>query len=149
MFVDIVLSGLVFFGGFIAIAVVVKLRERNRALKWPGVPGQVISGTASAQDVTTHAGIDDERDQVETRNFARIAYRYSVNGKRYTGKRVSIGDDMGNGDIAGLLKKYPRGKVVEVFYDPADPARAVLERDLSHLIAADAACVRRGIDARR
>lgn len=131
MFLPIVLFCVVFFGGFLAIIVIKKLRQVRAASKWPSVTGHILSATASGGTVTTsHAKEDGETDMTEVRNFARIAYRYQVEGRNYTGKRISIGEDLGNDDVAGKLKRYPKGQIVEVFYDPADPATAVLERNL-------------------
>ncbi len=131
MFFYVTMFFVIFFGGFIAIIVVVKLRQVHAASRWPQVRGQIISGETTTAEVTTrHATDTNERDVREVRNFANIKYRYSVAGKQFTGSRVSIGDDMGNDELEIRMKRYPKGRSVTVFYDPADPASAVLERDL-------------------
>jgi hypothetical protein len=79
---------------------------------------------------THHASDDDDEDRTERRNFASITYRYTLEGKAYTCSRLSIGEDLGNDDVEGKLTRYPKGLAVEVFYDPADPGKAVLERTL-------------------
>ena len=130
-FLHVVIAIAVFFGVFIGIAVIVKLREVRAASRWPSVPGKVISASASAKEVTTHHATEDgEEGKTEKRNFARISYRYKVGAKEYTCSRLSIGEDMGNDDVEGKLKRYPVGKAVEVFYNPVDPGKAVLERTL-------------------
>ncbi|MEO6741275.1 MAG: DUF3592 domain-containing protein [Chthoniobacteraceae bacterium] len=131
MFLHIVLFFAVFFGGFIAIIVTVKMREVRAAARWPSVLGEIISSKSSAKTVTTHHATSDENeDKVEKRNFARITYRYTVGGKQYTCSRLSIGEDLGNDDVRGKLERYPKGRTVEVFYNPEKPGKAVLERGL-------------------
>jgi len=131
VFLNIVLCFVAFFGVFIAIVVTVKLRQVRAASRWPSVQGEILTSRASAKKVTTHHATDDEgADKTEKRNFARITYRYVVGGKTYVCSRLSIGEDLGNDDVAGKLERYPKGRMVEVFYDPAKPGKAVLERNL-------------------
>jgi ribosomal protein L21E len=66
----------------------------------------------------------------EERNFAEIAYEYSVAGRKLRNNRVSIGEDRGNFQVAETIAKYPVGAVVTVYYNPLHPDQAVLERDL-------------------
>ena len=131
MFLNIVLVFVVFFGAFFAIMVTVKLREVRAASRWPSVSGEIVSARSSAKEVTTHhATYDENEDKTEKRNFARITYKYVVGGKKYVSSRISIGEDLGNDDVQAKLERYPKGRVVEVFYDPAKPGKAVLERGL-------------------
>ena len=131
MFLNIVLFFVAFFGLFFAIMTVAKLREVRAASRWPSVPGEIVSARSSSREVTTHhATYDEEEDKTEKRNFARITYKYVVGGKKYTCSRISLGEDLGNDDIAAKLRRYPNGRIVEVFYNPAKPGKAVLERGL-------------------
>ena len=131
MFLHVVLFFVLFFGAFFAIVVTVKLRQVRAASRWPSVPGKILSARASAKKVTTHHATEEENeDRTEQRNFARITYKYVVGGKEYISSRLSIGEDLGNDDVAGKLQRYPKGRAVEVFYDPAKPGTAVLERGL-------------------
>lgn len=130
-FLHITLFFVVFFGGFFAIVITVKLREVRAASRWPSTQGEIISSKSSAKTVTTHhATYDENEDKVEKRNFARITYRYTVNGKQFTCDRLSVGEDLGNDDVRGKLERYPKGRMVEVFYNPEKPGKAVLERGL-------------------
>jgi hypothetical protein len=61
----------------------------------------------------------------------RIIYEYEVMGQRYRGERVHMGYELGTGVQSWAeerLANYPVGKRVEVYYDPNDPANAVLEK---------------------
>lgn len=55
-----------------------------------------------------------------------LAYRYTVNGEPHVGRMLRFGHD-GN-DGTRLARKYRVGSQVAVYYDPANPARAVIER---------------------
>jgi hypothetical protein len=60
-----------------------------------------------------------------------IVYEYEVMGQRYRGERVHMGYELGSGIqswAAERLANYPLGKRIEVYYDPNDPANAVLEK---------------------
>lgn len=131
MFIHIVIFFVLFFGVFFAVVITVKLRQVRAAARWPSVPGEIVSSAPSSGQVTTHhATYDESEDKVEVRNYARITYQYTVAGQPYTCSRLSVGEDLGNDDVEGKLQRYPVGRAVQVFYDPADPAKAVLERDL-------------------
>lgn len=131
MFLHIVLFFVAFFGVFLAIVVAVKLRQVRAASRWQSVQGEIVSSRSSAKEVTTHHTTHDEdEDRTEKRNFASITYKYVVGGKQFISSRLSIGEDLGNDDVAVKLQRYPKGRLVEVFYDPAKPGTAVLERGL-------------------
>lgn len=61
-------------------------------------------------------------------NVPDVAYSFKVGGQDYRGTRVSLGDISGK-YAEEALARYPVGKMVTVFYDPADPGDCVLERD--------------------
>jgi hypothetical protein len=64
-----------------------------------------------------------------------IRYRYTVNGRQHTSKRYDFADfGTGNrGHVAGIVDAHPPGKRVTVYYDPDDPAQAVLHVELPGL----------------
>ncbi len=64
-------------------------------------------------------------------------YRYEVDGKEYTGKRIGYGDEMSDniGDwhqerFAELNGARQSGQRVLAWFDPKNPADAVIDRDL-------------------
>jgi hypothetical protein len=59
-----------------------------------------------------------------------MRYQYRVGAKDYEGDGFQIGGkSRAVGLIAkALIKKYPEGRSVDVYYDPADPARSALEQ---------------------
>jgi hypothetical protein len=64
--------------------------------------------------------------------FARIRYAYSVKGSQYTGTRIRFGTESAGtvslDQVEQLTERYPDTKVVDVYYNPASPEIAVLER---------------------
>jgi hypothetical protein len=66
-----------------------------------------------------------------TSYYAVVLYEYVVNGQRYQSNRIRFGLEVGSGWTGMAQKvvdKYPAGSVVQVYYNPADPTDAVLER---------------------
>ncbi|MCV9935949.1 DUF3592 domain-containing protein [Boseaceae bacterium BT-24-1] len=61
-------------------------------------------------------------------NVPDVAYTFKIGGQDYRGTRVSLGDISGK-YAEEALARYPAGKTVTVYYDPADPDDCVLERD--------------------
>ncbi|MBR0951529.1 DUF3592 domain-containing protein [Bradyrhizobium canariense] len=116
--------------GLILVAAIVKTWQVREARNWPQAPGKVITSVAELRDVKV---FDDDREggsRLESRNFANVIYEYSVGGRKLRNNRISIGEDLGNFQVAEKLAKYPAGSVVTVYYDPRHPDQAVLERDL-------------------
>ena len=62
-----------------------------------------------------------------------IVYEYEVNGIKYISNRVpgqdKSGPTMGGISYSGpLLKRYPKGATVRVYYNPQDPKESASER---------------------
>lgn len=111
-------------------AAVYKTLQVRAARAWPSVSGKVVISGAEVRDVRV---MDSERKggfRTEQRNFANIVYEYSVAGKKLRNNRVSIGEDLGNFEVAETVAKYPVGAIVTVYHNPRHPNEAVLERDL-------------------
>ena len=114
----------------ILIAALVKTWQAREARSWPQVPGKVVTSVAEVREVRVS---DDEREdgyRMESRNFANVTYEFSVAGRKLSCNRISIGEDLGNFQVAEKLAKYPAGSIVTVYYNPRHPDQAVLERDL-------------------
>jgi hypothetical protein len=113
----------------ILVAAAYKSLQVRAAREWPSTPGKVVLSDAEVRDVRV---IDSEREaghRFEQRNFANIVYEYSVSGQKLRNNRVSIGEDLGNFEVAETIAKYPVGTSVTVYYNPLHPREAVLERD--------------------
>ncbi len=124
LFIYLILAA---FPALIVFAAVYKYIEVSQAARWPKAQGRVVISTTEARTVKS-GGVNV--DDTELRTFARIEYDFTVAGRTYRGNRVSIGEDLGNFEVAETIAKYPRGKDVTVYYNPVKPTQAVLERDM-------------------
>ena len=90
-----------------------------RSSKWPAVDGEITR----SEIVSTHGG--------RAPGYApAITYQYTVAGRSYIGNhlaygRVLLGDSQT--DAQALVAALPAGRHVSVYYDPHDPATAVLQ----------------------
>lgn len=59
-----------------------------------------------------------------------MRYHYRVGAKDYEGDGFKIGGKTRAGGLIAkaLVKKFPEGRAVDVYYDPADPAHSALEQ---------------------
>jgi hypothetical protein len=110
------------FAGIVIAAIAVRLVAVRRAAHWPSTPGRIVRSGTMAQTVT-HADAPSS-----IRNVADVAYEYTVGGRTYRGSRIGVAGSTGGPDVAATLARYHVGALVTVFYDPADPKNAVLER---------------------
>ena len=116
--------------GLLLGAAVYKSLQVRAAKEWPSAAGKVVVSRAEVRETRV---IDSDREdgyRTEQRNFAKIIYEYSVAGTTLRNDRVSIGEDLGNFQVAETIAKYPVGAAVTVYYNPLHPKEAVLERDL-------------------
>jgi hypothetical protein len=111
-------------------AAVYKTLQVRAARAWPSVAGKVVISGAEVRKVKVMDSNRAEGHRFEERNFANIVYEYSVAARKLRNNRVSIGEDLGNFEVAETIAKYPVGAIVTVFYNPLRPNEAVLERDL-------------------
>jgi len=113
--------------GVIVFAVVYKYLEILQVRRWSSAPGRIVVSTSQAREISRG---DPNSNDTELRSFAGIEYEYTVAGRTYRGTRVSIGEDMGNFEVAETIARYPVGKAVTVYYNPNKRDHAMLERDL-------------------
>jgi len=62
-----------------------------------------------------------------------VQYSYQVNGQPYQGMKVAPGPEVGGTGANKVVARYPAGAQVMVFYDPKNPADAVLEKKAAAL----------------
>lgn len=121
----VMLGGMGLFALLIALA---SSREAARAKDWKSTWGRIeSSGVEKFQTLSESGG----RQRWQTMQRAQVIYSYSVNGREYRGDKVAEG--WKTSATFGLLArraaaKFAQGQPVEVFYDPANPSRALLDR---------------------
>ena len=113
-----------FMGVFVLLIARAILHEAKQAAGWHST-----SGVIEESGIEKFQTLDDGRRKTMKR--ANVVYRYQVNGNTYRSSRLaasrwSIASNIG-ALTGGADKKYPPGRPVEVFFNPANPAEAVLE----------------------
>jgi hypothetical protein len=116
--------------GLLLFAAAYKTLQVRAARDWPSTPGRVVISTAEVRQVKVPDSDRESGHRFEERNFANIVYEYSVSGQTLSNNRVSIGEDLGNFQVAETIARYPVGAAVTVYYNSRHPRDAVLERDL-------------------
>lgn len=95
------------------------------SMSWPYVLGKVVA--ASVRQVVER-GDADTRDTTHYVPF--VQYEYQVGGQNYQGNRLAFQEKGYNSHkkAFNLVAAFPVGGPVSVFFDPANPQNAVLER---------------------
>lgn len=115
-----VLSLLLGATGLFLIVVSVWLRWQSaRVGEWPQTEGVILASALVA-------------DPHDAGSSFQLQYSYQVGGVSYTSERLTFNPTSDSVDAkAARLAAYPVGRQVTVYYDPARPERAVLEREPS------------------
>lgn len=98
-------------------------RAGRAVATWPATAGEII-----ANDLVP---VEQRGRSVTVVEAVRVVYRYTVDGQTYESDRVSLDARPARADRPEGERRrvtYPMGTAVTVYYDPADPARSVLER---------------------
>lgn len=93
--------------------------EAVASASWPTTDGRIVRST-----------LQQRRDDGAWQHTAEIDYEYEVAGTSFMGTRAWIGDDYWSSpgsEFRDAVQRYPVGRQVNVHYDPAEPARSVLE----------------------
>jgi len=106
-------------GGVFAFKSLSTLRQSRACAHWPAVPGWVVR----AQVKRTLADDGEARFS----DFS-VLYTYRVNDRDYRGTRLHAGEPATLGRVTEeTVEKYRTGANVTVYYNPDNPAEAVLE----------------------
>jgi Flp pilus assembly protein CpaB len=112
---------MILYGIIIVLAIVfgaillVQSKNKKRAAQWPGTRGRVIQSEL-------YWGTDADGKPAQE---VAVTYEYVVAGQTLRSTRVKFGFAP---KPLPTVRKYPLGTDVQVFYNPAKPAEAVLER---------------------
>jgi hypothetical protein len=95
---------------------------------WPSVPGRIIG--ASCREDVTGGTTSDSADSETIWYTPFVQYEYQVGNQTYRGNRIAFSEERkGSLKVASkVLEAFPVGNPVTVFYDPAKPRDAVLQR---------------------
>jgi len=107
------------FPGVIAIVALVKREEARRAAGWTKTQARIL-----------RSGMAKELRYDKEVTVPRVEYEYAVGFHKFRGRKVSLAELVVGPDAKAMLARFPVGASVPAYYDPADPNRAVLEREL-------------------
>lgn len=124
-------SGLALVFGAVGVGVLVLYRRGKQKVQesstWPSVAGKVLEAY-----VSSHTETDSEGEGVEA-YAPRVVYEYEVNGVAHRSDRLAIGPvatSRNRRSAEQEVARYPVGGEVRVFYNPQNPAEAVLQTRL-------------------
>ena len=120
-----VVFGLFFLAGGFASSIfgALSIYRAYESRGWPGVPGVVVSSK-----VVRISGSRSRRSGPRrTSRAAAVEYRYVVGDQEHVGRRISFAGTPAGDGARDVVRRYPRGADVTVYYDPDDPSSSVLE----------------------
>jgi len=93
-------------------------RLARESVTWPQVEGRILSSEVEWRSGTGKS---------HSRHVAVIRYEYTINGTTHTGQRDTfLSEQCGLTGSRTLVKQFPAGATVPVYYRPGDPAICVL-----------------------
>jgi Protein of unknown function (DUF3592) len=95
-------------------------RSPGKSNHWPTTTGQILASTINYR----------RRSGGGHSPYPLVMYVYQVEGKQYQSQRIYFGGQIGGSAMTGVVKKYPVGTQVPVYYNPQNPVDAVLERSI-------------------
>ena len=102
----------------IFLTVIYFMRRKMAAVsQWPSTLGAVQMSTLERR--SSEDGYTD---------YPVVQYSYQVGGQAYQSLKLAPGPEVGGSGARKVVAKYPAGAQVMVFYNPQNPAEAVLER---------------------
>ena len=122
---------------FTIVGIIMIVRSRQdknklqQSLSWPSVDGTVLeSRVITSPSTDDDGGVDTYRPYVK--------YEYEVGGAKYTHDKMRLGMVFSTSKLKTsqeAVARYPVGRLVKVFINPANPADSVLEQKGSSGVA--------------
>jgi protein-S-isoprenylcysteine O-methyltransferase Ste14 len=103
----------------------------NVARDWPQTTGQVVWSGIYETKVREYRRVGVSRTRWATRYGPRVVYTYTIDGVRHQAERLQMGWALVFSEASGAEQtaaRYPAGSQVTVYYNPANPAEATLDR---------------------
>lgn len=128
MDIMVILYVATFIAGFVFIGMAISqyLKAKKAETTWPTAGGVVLESMVKSARQNRSSSTSSER------YWAKVSYQYQVNGQSYTCDQLNFGNaTLSENKAKAKVDLYPRGANVTVHYDPANPAKAVLETKAS------------------
>ena len=114
------------FGVAIALFALMFQRQSSVAKKWPVVRGKIR--TSGLEEF--RAAPEEGRAYGTTKFQSKVSYVYRYNNIDYTSSQASYDGQVTSTSrwmMERVAKKYPNGKIVDVYVNPENPSQGVLE----------------------
>lgn len=108
------------------VVMIAKYREIRAAQCWSQTTGTVLTSCVESRKKVP----GDNDSDTAVMNLPNVMYKYQVNDQSFRGSRIDLGQRTSENELESILDRYPVGAPVVVYYNPADPQDAVLERDV-------------------
>ncbi len=93
---------------------------------WKTIPATVVDST---KQKTTRKVKSGDSYRTEVSYHFKVAYDYTVDGIAYIGDRYTVGMyESSEAAVDELVKQYPKGKTIEILYDPANASESAITR---------------------
>lgn len=99
------------------------------ASDWPSVQGRIEAARVTSESRRQSSGRRTGVSRSRLHYFARVEYRYTVSGTIYVNDDIWVtggGSYRSYEEAEAVVRAYPAGGPVQVFYSPADPRRSAL-----------------------
>jgi hypothetical protein len=118
-------------GAIFLLAFFYFMRHAAAVRRWPQATGKVVLNSVEEFTVRRDRPVQTMRGRkiMRTSYMPVVEYTYSVGGRDYSSRSIWPDTEV-SGDhryAERIAARYPVGKIVFVFYDPADPKHAGLE----------------------
>ncbi len=121
--------------GFITLLLMARAwqeqKQVNAARRWAQTAGRILSSSVEEIAVPVRVNTSIRRYRMAVRYAPSVVYEYFVNDARYQSERLRLGSRLLSSEACDLereIRRYPTSGAVTVWYDPANPAEAVLDR---------------------
>lgn len=121
------------FGGFGLVLLLAQLGGHIAATasqNWPSVEGRIVMSRVHQVTNTSHG----HTSHGMTSYMPDVKYTYSVMGNAYQGHRIGFGASMSGSESKArqVVALYSHDATCAVYYNPQNPAQAVLERKVQN-----------------
>jgi hypothetical protein len=102
---------------------------------WPTTDGTIVRSRMEVKSEETRGGGSRGGRGWKTTYWADVSFRYTIADAVFSSDTVTVEFDevptTNREDAERILRKYPAGREVKVYYEPGDPSVGVLEPGVS------------------
>lgn len=115
-----IIASVLFILNTVILAIIFFMRRKVAAVsQWPSTAGTVLGSRLERRRSSGRSG---------STIYPLVQYSYRVMGRDYQGNVIAPGPELGGSGAPRVVERYPISSQVTVFYDPENPADAVLEK---------------------